>query len=90
MFSGFRSVTLMFMALVRLAHSRTSTWIKTVRFTLCLVIMHELTAICDDIDAKPKFATLDIVLGTLYITACVLELFGVIAAVMVSKRTRSF
>ncbi|KIP03287.1 hypothetical protein PHLGIDRAFT_20272 [Phlebiopsis gigantea 11061_1 CR5-6] len=32
--------------------------------------------------AKPKFETLDIVLGSLYIAACVFELFGVIAAVM--------
>lgn len=34
-------------------------------------------------DSLPKFATLDIVLGSLYMATCVIELFGVIAAVMV-------
>ncbi|EKM56654.1 uncharacterized protein PHACADRAFT_253899 [Phanerochaete carnosa HHB-10118-sp] len=36
----------------------------------------------DENHATPKFATLDIVLGSLYMTACVIELFGVVAAVM--------
>lgn len=34
-------------------------------------------------DQKPRFATLDIVLGSLYIAACVFELFGATAAIMV-------
>ena len=47
--------------------------------------MPVITIIDPDLDGKPKFATLDIVLGSLYITACVLELFGVVAAVMVRQ-----
>ena len=46
-------------------------------------IRHWVLSYSCPLDGQPKFAVFDIVLGTIYATACAIEVFGVIAAATV-------
>lgn len=72
----------------RLELSGISTSIKIVR-VFSFLGSYRLLPESVHTDGKPKFATQDIVLGTLYIVACVIDVFGVAAAAMVRCTTAS-